>query len=283
VAAGTGALLWAMLAREATNRRRTVVGLLAFLAFEGAVSIRYTNLVVLLVAVVAVTTGRRAAHLPIRALAAWLGSTALLAASLAAFDAHYYGGITKTGYGSGEITFSLSAFVPNLQHMPSHLVRSMPLLLFALAATGWIAVRRVRGLDTLEPQRPARSRDVAVGAALAACWLAIYGLYATYTWTVSLSPSPDSTLQVVRFYLPALGAVALLAAWLLTRLPRPRLVAALVALVCTAALTYPGLTAEGPGGQGGHGGVGTPPGGTLRGGPTPSGGPPNGAPPNVTR
>ncbi len=280
VAAGTGALLWAMLAREATSRRRTVVGLLAFLALEGAVSIRYTNLVVLLVAVVAVTMGRRAARLPIRTLAAWLGSTALLAASLAVFDAHYYGGITKTGYSSGEITFSLSAFLPNLEHMPSHLVRSMPLLLFALAATGWIAVRMVRGFVNREPDRITRNRDGAVGAALAACWLGIYGLYAAYTWTVSLSPSPDSTLQVVRFYLPALGAVALLAAWLLTRLPRPLLVAALVTLVCLAAVTYPELTTSGPGGPGG---AGNPPGGTLQGGHPPTGGPPTGAPLNVTR
>src|SRR5580658_6861466 len=50
IAAGTGALLWAMLPGEAAavaaSRRRTWIGLLGFLAIEAAVFTRYTNIVV---------------------------------------------------------------------------------------------------------------------------------------------------------------------------------------------------------------------------------------------
>jgi len=54
IAAGTGSLLWAALAGESTARRRTVAGLLGFLAIEAAVFARYTNIVVLGCAVLAV-------------------------------------------------------------------------------------------------------------------------------------------------------------------------------------------------------------------------------------
>jgi hypothetical protein len=57
-------------------------------------------------------------------------------------------------------------------------------------------------------------------------------LYATYTWT---TPPGLSTLQSTRFYVPALGPIALLGAWLLVRLPRtqPRVAIATVAICAT--------------------------------------------------
>jgi hypothetical protein len=276
VAAGTGALLWAMLATDATIRRRTLVGLLAFLSLEAAVSMRYTSVVVLIVALVAVTAALRAAGLPLRSLAWWLGSVGLLAVSVVAFDLHYYGGALKTGYASGEITFELSAVWPNLRDMPYHLVRSMPLLLLGLAALAWIAIRATRSLlERLETStRSARRRDGAVGAALAASWLGIFALYSAYTWTVGQAGMHGLTVHVVRFYLPALGAVALLGAWLLVRLPRPVTLVALAALVCLAAITFPGLTSGGTGGPGAPGGgflSGRPPSGRMQGRPPPGG------------
>ena len=288
IAAGTGALLWAMLAIDATVRRRTVVGLLAFLALEGAVAIRYTNVIVLVVALVAVALGRRAARLTWRSLAWWLGSVGVLAVLLAAFDQHYYGGILQTGYSSGEITFGLSALHPNIEHMPYHLVRSMPFLLLGLAAAGWIAVRAARslrgGLDAAV--RSTYRRDGAVAAALVACWLGIYGLYAAYTWTVGQGGMGNGiSVHVIRFYLPALAAVALLAAWLLTRLPRVLTAVTLVALVGLALWSYPGLASGampggGPGGPGGGRPFGTQPNG-MQGGRPPLGTPPSGMkPPN---
>jgi hypothetical protein len=41
-------------------------------------------------------------------------------------------------------------------------------------------------------------------------------LYATYTWTAAAGLS---TLQAARFYVPALGSISLLGAWLLVRVP----------------------------------------------------------------
>jgi hypothetical protein len=85
-------------------------------------------------------------------------------------------------------------------------------------AVAWLRGRRAGG----ERAAPAR-RDLAVGVALAASWAAVWALYATYTWTAAPGLS---TLQAARFYVPALGAISLLGAWLLVRLPgRPPLVA----------------------------------------------------------
>ena len=140
----TGALLWAMLATDATELRRTFVGLLGFVALEGAVFIRYTNAVVLFVAVAAALAARRAARLSLRPAAWWLGSVGLLAGLVATFDARYYGGVTKTAYSAGQISFGRAAVLPNIENMPAHLLRSMPLLLLAGIATGWIALRAAR-------------------------------------------------------------------------------------------------------------------------------------------
>src|SRR6478752_6562301 len=54
IAAGTGAVLWAMLAIESSPRRRSWTGLAAFVAIEFATFARYTDIVVLGCAVVSV-------------------------------------------------------------------------------------------------------------------------------------------------------------------------------------------------------------------------------------
>jgi hypothetical protein len=232
IAAGTGALLWALLADEAGARRRTWTGLLAFLAFEAAVFVRYTDVVMLGCAALTVLAVRwlRPASVPPRAAWWWLGSVAVFGAGVAVFDALIYGGPFRSGYQPGEIRFSLTAVGPNLRYMPAHLLQAMPVLLLGLLALAWITARRAaarrggRGRDGSQ-----RGRDLAVGLALAASWFSMWGLYAAYTWTAAPGLS---SLQSVRFYLPAIGAIALLGAWLVTRLP---LKAPLVA-VTTAAL-----------------------------------------------
>ena len=237
IAAGSGALLWAVLATEASSRRRTWVGLAGFLAIEIATFVRYTNIVILGCAVVAVIVAwrLRAARLPLRALCWWLASVAAFGAGVAIFDDLVYGGPLTTGYQPGEVTFSLSAIGPNLRIMPAHLMQAMPMLVFGLIALAWIIVRwlvlrRVGG----EVGAAAR-RDLCVGLALAASWFAIWGLYSAYTWTTD----PTSvTVQVVRFYLPAIGAISLLGAWLVTRIPgrawRAGLTSAAVITRCSA-------------------------------------------------
>ena len=218
IAAGSGVLLWAVLAADASARRRTWAGLAGFAAIELATFVRYTNIVVLGCAVLAVLAAwrLRAARLPLPTLFWWLASVAIFCTGVAIFDDLVYGGPLTTGYQPGEVTFSLSAVGPNVHLMPGHLMQAMPMLALGLIALAWIVARRLalRGVDG-DAGAVAR-RDLWVGTAIALSWFAIWGLYAAYTWTTD----PTSvTVQVVRFYVPAIGAIALLGAWLVTRVP----------------------------------------------------------------
>jgi hypothetical protein len=218
IAVGSGLLLWSLLATEASSRRRTWAGLAGFVAIEIATFVRYTNIVILGCAVVAVVVAwrLRAARLPLYMLCWWLASVAIFGAGVAIFDDLVYGGPLTTGYQPGEVTFGLGAIVPNLRLMPAHLMQAMPMLVLGLIALVWIVVRWLMLRRAGGQAGAAARRDLSVGAALAASWFAIWGLYSAYTWTTD----PNSvTVQVVRFYVPALGSIALLGAWLVTRVP----------------------------------------------------------------
>jgi hypothetical protein len=235
IAAGSGALLWAMLATEASFRRRTWAGLAGFAAIEIATFVRYTNIVILGCAVVAVIAAwrLRAARLPLRTLCWWLASVAAFGAGLAIFDDRVYGGPLTTGYQPGEVTFALDAIGPNLRSMPTHLMQAMPMLVLGLIAMVWIVVRWLMLRQADGEARAMARRDLTVCAALAASWFAIWGLYSAYTWTTD----PTSvTVQVVRFYVPAIGAIALLGAWLVTRIPGPSWRAGLTSAAVIAAM-----------------------------------------------
>jgi hypothetical protein len=221
IAAGTGALLWAVLAAEVSTRRRTWMGLAGF--------------VVLGCAVIAVLVAwrLRAVRLPGSAVAWWLASVCVFGTGVAIFDTLIYGGPLRSGYRPGEITFSLSAIGPNLRYMPAHLIQAMPVLVLGLGALAGLAVVWLRGRRAGGQQAALAWRDLAVGVALAAPWAAIWALYATYTWTAATGLS---TLQAARFYVPALGAIALLGAWLLVRVPRRLPLAAITTLVVAGVL-----------------------------------------------
>ena len=236
LAAGTGALLWVVLADGAAARRRTWVGLLGFLAIEAAVFVRYTDITLLACAVVAVLVvrWRRAASMPPGAVRWWLGSVMLFAAGVAVFDDLIYGGPLKSGYRPGEVTFSLSAILPNLRYVPGYLLRAMPTLVLGLASLAWIAGRRGHMRQADGEQAADARRDFAVGTALAAPWLSVWALYAAYTWTARPG---IGTWPTARFYLPAIGAIALLGAWLVVRAPsllRPSRRASLAASAVSA-------------------------------------------------
>jgi len=278
IAAGFGTLLWSMLSHDASGRRRLVVGLLGFLALEGAVFIRYTNVIELLVAIAGVLAFARAARLPWRTVGIWLSTAVIFALGVLAFDQWAYGKATSTGYSPGEITFSLSALWPNLKGMPKELTTSMPFWILAGAACIVIAIRFLvarNGATRSDDERVAVRRDATVGLVLALGWLSLWFLYLAYTWTVSQVGGGHSggpagaglTVHVIRFYLPALGLIALLGAWLLARLGRflPWVIAA--GLVLAAVLSFHSMASSGSLGAGPNGGF---PGTHYFGPPTPS-------------
>ena len=217
IAAGSGLLLWAVLATDAGLRRRTWTGLAGFVALELATFVRYTDIVILgCAAVAAIAAWRLRAGLPLRTLCWWLGSVAAFGAGIAVFNDRVYGGPLTSGYQPGEVTFSLHAIGPNLRLMPAHLMQAMPMLVLGLIALAWIIIRRLVLRPTGGETGTDTQRDLWVAITLAASWLAIWGLYSTYTWTTDPT---NGSVSDVRFYLPPIGTIALLGAWLVTRLP----------------------------------------------------------------
>jgi hypothetical protein len=217
VAAGSGALVWALVATDAGTRRRTWAGLAGFVAIELATFVRYTNVVILGCAVVAAVAAwrLRAVRLPFRTLCWWLSSAVMFCAAVAVFDDRVYGGPLTTGYQPGEVTFSLGAVGTNVRLTPRHLMQAMPMMVLAFVALVWIIVRAAPRGHVAGQAGAAVRRDLSVGISLAASWFALWGLYSAYTWTTDPT---NVTVQVVRFYVPALGAMSLLGAWLVTRL-----------------------------------------------------------------
>ena len=235
IAAGTGALLVGGAGGRGQHQAQDLVGLAGFFGLEAAAFSRYTNIVVLGCAVIAVLVAwrLRAGRLPGSAVAWWLASVGVSGAGVAVFDTLVYGGPLRSGYRAGEIKFSLSALSPNLRYMPAHLIQAMPMLVLGLGALAGIAVTWLRGRRAGGQQAAAARRDLAVALALGACWAAVWVLYATYTWT---AVPRLSTLQAARFYVPALGAISLLGAWLLVRVPRKQPFIAITTLAVVAAL-----------------------------------------------
>ena len=241
IAAGSGVLLWAVLATEATSRRRTWAGLAGFAAIETATFVRYTNIVILGCAVAAVIVAWRlmAVRLPSRTLGLWLASVAVFGAAVAIFDDLVYGGPLTTGYGAGEIAFDLGAIVPNLRSVPAQLIAGMPMLVLGLVALAWIGMRAHATRRTSGPAAEVARRDLRIGLALALSWFAVWGLYSAYTWTADPT---TVTVQVVRFYVPAIGAISLLGAWLVTRIRGPAWLAGLTAAAVITAMFGLGMS-----------------------------------------
>ncbi|HMD91174.1 MAG TPA: hypothetical protein VKG80_00880 [Trebonia sp.] len=235
IAAGTGILLWTLLATEASSRRRTWAGLAGFAAIEIAAFVRYTDIVILGCAVVTVIAAwrLRAAKLPLHTLCWWLASVAVFGAGVAIFDDLVYGGPLTTGYQPGEVSFGLGAIVPNLRYMPPHLMQAMPMLVLGLAALAWIIARRLVARRAGGAALAAARRDLWVGLAVAASWFAVWAVYFAYYWT---NDPAEDTLQTVRFYVPAIGAISLLGAWLVTRIPGRAWLAGLTSAAVVAVL-----------------------------------------------
>jgi len=290
VAAGCGLLLWTLLATEATDRRRMFVGLLGLASFDAAAFMRYTDLVALVVAGATLTLvwllARRG--IPKRAMPLWIGSQVLFGAFLVWVNFSLYGHAFSTGYSSGEITFSLGALSGNLNVMPKNLLVTMPMMVLAVISVVWIGIAAVRARGAQGPQSTAK-RDLAVAAGLTAVWLGVFGLYFCYDWTARMGMEASSwgEVHVIRFYVPAIGALALLGAWLLVKMPLKLAGLVVVGLMTLGLFSFHAMaTSAMPGGPGGfgHSGKGLtgcpnfPKMPALRGnGGPPMGGPPGGA------
>lgn len=311
IAGGLGLLLWTGLSPERSARHRTLAGLGAFLALEGAVFIRYTNIVELATAALAVVVLRSFFNFSWRQLVLWGASVVLFGLGVLGWNEWAYGHATSTGYSAGEISFSTSAFWPNLKGMPSQLTTSMPLWTLSLIAIVSITVLALRARRGDDEVRLTTTRDLKIGLVMLVAWLGMWILYFNYPWTANMvsgghggGSQGGNTVHVIRFYLPALGSLALLAAWLLKKLRPVATVVILVGLVTASIFSFASMaTNAGPGGPvggggggpngvpggAGHGsapsfGNGTPPSGNFpQGGTPPSGNrPPNGNPPSGT-
>jgi hypothetical protein len=212
VAGGGGLVLWALL-DEHPGRRTVAGGALGFLLLGAAVTVRYTDVVVLGVAAIAavVAVWRRWSPLRARWLALWALAGALGPALVLVYNGVVYGGVLKTGYAQG-VSFSLSAVWKNLHTMPLPLLAGMAVAVPAVAGLVWALIVWARR------RRATADRDGAVAVFLLAWWLAVWGLFLAYDWTATLRPSMHFALTS-RFYISALGALALLGAYLFTRIP----------------------------------------------------------------
>lgn len=255
IAAGAGGLLWALISLDKSQRRRSVIGVLSFVALDLAVFTRYTNIAVLIVGVLAVGVSMKAANLAKGTVLWWAGTVVVFGLVVAAFNSAIYGGVTKTGYASGEITFSASAITPNLEHMPILLIRNMPACVFAAGSLLWIVIVAIRNNSQRGSIRRDQSRrDLLVGVFLAAAWFSIWGLYVAYNWTAQMSADSSQAIHVIRFYVPVLGVMALLGVYILKKVPLWASSLALVLIVVLAFSQFNTLASARAPGAGGFGG-----------------------------
>ena len=265
VAAGAGALLWTFLADDASPRRRTIFGFLGFVSLEGAVFIRYTDIVMLLVAVVVALHTFKRARIPARSLSWWLGSVVLFAGGVMVFDQAFYGGALKTGYGAGEITFALRAIIPNLRIMPPNLAKAIPALRVGIGSLGLdgrqndpepVFCDRTGFLAT--KIRTRRGHWPRARCRVARPLAPLFGLHMDRRdrigrWSVGRWRR-RWRIDSIRFDLPAIGLISLLGAWLLLQLPKWLPTAVLVVVAVAGFASFRNLTAAGAVGPNGSGG-----------------------------
>ena len=248
IAAAFGTLVYVGCTPSLSERKKTLLGLAAFVALESSAFIRYTDALELGVVIIATISLKRVASWSWRSVAIWMGSVMVFVCAVLAFDWWAYGSPTSTGYSDGEISFSISALWPNLTGMPKYLLASMPLAVLAATAFFWIIIRL--SMTTSNAPREvaaARLRDATIGAILAVGWLGMWVLYLTYPWTVTqMSGLQVDAVHLVRFYLPALGCLALLSTYVLVKLGRRFAFAIAAALFIAGALSFHSLTQSQP-------------------------------------
>ena len=252
LACGIGSLIWTVLSIESRRAMRLAVGGISFLAFGLTTFVRYTNLTVLLAAGVfaLVACFRRKWQLPRWAPLLWGAILALPVGCILLFNETYYGSPVSTGYASGAVGFALSSVATNFREQPGRLATAMPVYLVACGAVVMMACNQFRRTPSVEPTETevevqsslfrwtpeTIGIDRLVGPFLVVAWLSTWALYLTYEWTsrhfeyATLSGIGDYTFT--RLFVPALAPIALLAAWLLVRVPRVGALLTVGALYC---------------------------------------------------
>jgi hypothetical protein len=237
VAGAAGVLLGVLLARDDQPRKRFLLGALAFLALDAATLIRYTDVVVLAVAIIALAALSRTCRVRGATLLGWFATVVIFGAVDLVVNHFLYGGVFTTGYRTGLVTFRASAVVPNLERMPIRLIESMPMAILALASLVWIAIRVSNNRSGAQSSTRAHC-DAVVALVLGFGWFSVWAFYSAYTWTVGQTIVPGNPIHVVRFYVPVVGLIALLAAWFLKRIPGWASATLLAIIVAAAFWSY---------------------------------------------
>lgn len=258
LACGIGLLIWAVLSVERRIRIRVIVGSLAFFSLGLAMFVRYTSITVLAIAALFAAFACSVTRwgLPRWALAIWASVVLVPVGMVLCFNAIYYGSFTKTGYLPGVIGFSLSAIPTNIRELPWRLAEAMPVFLVALAAIVVMVrlqlnLRKVQvGSEEVGTQAKWIDEDHGVltltsetaisdwwiGLFLVCCWVSTWGLYIGFVWTSQVIEGAEvygiGAYTFTRLFVPSLAPIALLAAWLLVRLPRVIALLILAALLC---------------------------------------------------
>jgi len=270
IACAIGLLIGAVLSIEKSDAYRAAVGALSFFAFGLAVFVRYTNVVPLVVSILFAACAWLVKRwgLPKWALAAWLGALLVPILAILAFNFLYYGSFASTGYpihsAGANGGFGLSSIIPNLVHLPLKLVKAMPLFVgFILASVVMVIVQFrkaevgecvvdsnddtelvVQASKCVNWKTERGTIDRWVGLLLLGSWVGTWLLYFSYQWFEIAGNNAlvngIGDYSFTRQFVPVLGAMAMLCAWLLIRIPRPLAVLVISGFLCFGVVRFNG-------------------------------------------
>jgi len=148
----------------------------------------------------------------------------------------------NTGYSGQKFSTSLANYPKNVTQIPIFLVEAMPVVLIAIWAGIHIFRRSKRRL--MAPSATV-DNDRMFAILLVVSTALLWALYFGYNRT-AVTLYSTAAIHVVRFYVPALAPLALLAAWQLMKLNIKWRVGILVLLVVTSFWSFQSLTKQSP-------------------------------------
>jgi hypothetical protein len=241
IGCGLGLLIWSSLA-ESSSQSKNIVSCVAFALLGCAVFSRYTNAVIYVGVLVVLLVVSNKFGFSRRAVVNWLAITGLLAIGILEFNHRFYGGWLNTGYSGQKFSTSLANYPENVTQIPIFLVEAMPVVLIAIWAGIHIFRRSKRRL--MAPSATV-DNDRMFAILLVVSTALLWALYFGYNRT-AVTLYSTAAIHVVRFYVPALAPLALLAAWQLMKLNIKWRVGILVLLVVTSFWSFQSLTKQTP-------------------------------------